>query len=85
MEVLFRPSIPNNLEYWQVFKDDDQIIRFMENKKEFTNSQVTFLADSMNLDVINLQNNTFPKGCVPLENLFDRHDVFKGKRSNKKK
>jgi hypothetical protein len=84
MEVLFRPSIPNNLEYWQVFKDDDQIIRFMENKKEFTNSQVTFLADSMNLEVINLQNNTFPKGCVPLENLFDRHDVFKGKRSNKK-
>jgi hypothetical protein len=24
-----------------------------------------------------------PKGCIPLENLFDRHDVFKGRRTNK--
>jgi ribonuclease HI len=83
MEVLFRPSVPDNLEHWQVFEDDDQIIRFMENSKEFTDSQVAFLADSMDLEVINLQNNTLPKGCIPLENLFDRHDVFKGKRTNK--
>jgi hypothetical protein len=83
MEVLFRPSVPDNLEYWQVFEDDDQIIKFMENNKEFTDSQITFLVDSMNLEVINLQTNTLPKGCVPLENLFDRHDVFKGKRPNK--
>jgi ribonuclease HI len=83
MEVLFRPSIPENLEHWQVFEDDDQIISFMESSKEFTDSQVSFLADSMDLEVINLQSNTLPKGCIPLENLFDRHDVFKGKRTNK--
>jgi hypothetical protein len=83
MDVLFRPSIPDNLEHWQVFEDDDQIIRFMENSKEFTDTQINFLADSMDLEIINLQNNTLPKGCVPLENLFDRHDVFKGKRTNK--
>ena len=83
MEVLFRPSIPDNLEHWKVFEDDDQIIRFMENSREFTDSQLNFLVDSMNLDVVNLQNNTFPKGCVPLEHLFDRHDFFKGKKPNK--
>jgi hypothetical protein len=83
MEVLFRPSIPDNLEHWQVFEDDDQIVRFMENSKEFTDSQINFLADSMNLEVINLQNNTLPNGCVPLESLFDRHDVFKGRKPNK--
>ena len=55
----------------------------MENSKEFTDTQINFLADSMDLEVINLQNNTLPKGCIPLENLFDRHDVFKGKRTNK--
>jgi hypothetical protein len=54
----------------------------MENIKEFTDSQVAFLVDFMNLEIINLQSNTLPKGCVPLENLFDRHDVFKGKRAN---
>jgi ribonuclease HI len=83
MEVLFRPSIPDNLEHWQVFEDDDQILRFMENNREFTDSQVNFLVDSMDLDVVNLQNNTFPKGCVPLEHLFDRHDVYKGKNPKK--
>jgi ribonuclease HI len=83
MEVLFRPSIPDNFEHWKIFEDDDQIIRFMENNKEFTDSQIDFLADSMNLEVINLQNNTLPKGCIPLENLFDRHDVFKRKKPSK--
>jgi hypothetical protein len=37
----------------------------------------------MDLEIINLQNNTLPKGCIPLEDLFDRHDVFKGRRTNK--
>jgi hypothetical protein len=83
MEVHFRPSIPDNLEHWKVFEDDEQIIRFMENNIEFTNSQINFLANSMNLEVINLQKNTLPKGCVPLESLFDIHDVFKGRRPNK--
>jgi hypothetical protein len=84
MEVLFRPSISDNLEHWQVFEDDDQIIRFMENNKEFAESQINFLADSINLEVINLQGNTLPKGCVPLESLFDKHDIFKGKWGNKR-
>jgi ribonuclease HI len=47
MEVLFRPSFPDNLEHWQVFEDDDQIIRFMENSKEFTDTQINLLAESM--------------------------------------
>jgi hypothetical protein len=83
MEVLFRPSIPYNLEHWKVFEDDNQILRFMENNKEFTNSQVNFLVDSMDLDVLKLKNNTLLKGCVPLDHLFDRHDVYKGKNPKK--
>jgi hypothetical protein len=83
MEFLFRPSIPNNLEHWQVFTYDDQIIRFMENSKYFIESQINFMADSMDLEVVNLQNNTLPKGCIPLENLFDRHDIFKKKKPSK--
>jgi len=39
----------------------------------------------MDLDVVNLQNNTFPKGCVSLEHLFDRHDVYKEKKNKKQK
>jgi mRNA-degrading endonuclease RelE of RelBE toxin-antitoxin system len=51
----------------------------MENSREFTDSQVNFPDDSMDLDVVNLQNNTLTKVCVPLEHLFDRHNVYKGK------
>ena len=29
MEVLFRPLIPDNLEHWQVFEEDSQILRFI--------------------------------------------------------
>jgi len=39
------------------------------------------MVDSMDLDVVNLQNNTLSKGCIPLEQLFDRHDVYKGKNT----
>jgi hypothetical protein len=32
----------------------------------------------MNLEVIDLPNNTLPRGCVPLEQMFDKHDMYKG-------
>jgi hypothetical protein len=79
MEVVFRPSVPDNLEHWQVFDDDAQILRFMQGSKEFSNSQINFLVDSMNLEVIDFPNNTLPKGCIPLEQMFDRHDIYRGK------
>ena len=31
-EINFRPSILDNLNHWQVFKDDKQIINFINNK-----------------------------------------------------
>jgi len=33
MEVLFRPSILDNVEDWKVFEDDNQILRFMEKRR----------------------------------------------------
>ena len=29
VEVLFRPSVPNNQDHWQVFDNDAQIVRFL--------------------------------------------------------
>jgi hypothetical protein len=79
MEVVFRPSVPDNLEHWQVFNDDAQILHFLQSSKEFSDSQVNFLVESMNLKVEDLPNDTLPKGVVPLERMFDRHDMYKGK------
>jgi hypothetical protein len=79
MKVIFRPSIHDNLEHWQVFNDDAQILRFLHSMKEFSGSQINFLAKSMNLRVEDLPNDSLPKGVVPLERMFDRHDMYKGK------
>jgi hypothetical protein len=74
MEVIFRQSLPNK---WQIFNDDAQILRVQHNMHEFSNSQINFLAESMNLRVEYLPNDTHPKGVVPLERMFDRHDMYK--------
>jgi hypothetical protein len=42
MEVIFRPSIPDNLEHWQVFNDDAQILHFLHSLKEFSENQVNW-------------------------------------------
>ena len=38
VEILNRPSIPDNSKYWQVFEDDMQIRRFLELSGEFVNT-----------------------------------------------
>ena len=35
IEVKYRPSIPNNVKYWQVFEDDSHINRFLILTDEF--------------------------------------------------
>ena len=41
-EINFKPSVPDNLNHWQVFKDDKQIINFINNIKYCSNFQVSF-------------------------------------------
>jgi hypothetical protein len=35
VEVKCRPTIPNNIRYWQVFGNDDQIEDFIQCKNDF--------------------------------------------------
>jgi hypothetical protein len=37
IEVIHRPSIPDNIKHWQVFKDDEEIQRFMKTIEDFSN------------------------------------------------
>ena len=32
VEVLFRPSVPDNQDHWQVFDNDAQIIAFLQHR-----------------------------------------------------
>ena len=40
VDIVNRPSIPNNSKYWTVFEDDMQIKRFLELSGEFVNTQI---------------------------------------------
>jgi mRNA-degrading endonuclease RelE of RelBE toxin-antitoxin system len=41
------------------------------------------LAERENIEIIDVANGTLPKGIVPLENHFNRDDMYKGKPSKK--
>ena len=40
IEVRHRPSIPDNIKHWQVFKDDEEVQRFMKTIEEFSNISI---------------------------------------------
>jgi hypothetical protein len=35
MELLYKPSVPNNISNWKVFEGDQQIIKFTTNQDNF--------------------------------------------------
>jgi hypothetical protein len=35
IQMRHRPSIPNNIQHWQVFEDDEQLRKFLESLDEF--------------------------------------------------
>jgi hypothetical protein len=35
MELLYKPSVPNNISNWKVFEGDEQIINFLTNQENF--------------------------------------------------
>ena len=39
-EVKDRPIIPDNLKYWHIFSQDEQIYHFLNNEEEFQNCKI---------------------------------------------
>jgi hypothetical protein len=40
IEMRNRPSIPNNVQHWQVFEDDEQIKKFLEMVDNFSETHI---------------------------------------------
>jgi hypothetical protein len=40
IEMRYRPSIPNNVQHWQVLEDDEQIKQFLEMVDEFSETHI---------------------------------------------
>ena len=83
-EINFRPSIPDNLDHWQVFNDDSHIIKFINNMQEFSDCQINYQDEkSIHVETENQPMNRVPKNVVEWENTFDRKDMYKKKKTIK--
>jgi hypothetical protein len=97
MELLYKPSVPNNISNWKVFEGDEQIIDFLTNQENFKQLAIddeVFQEKLAETDFheqkgeTNHSSNkprfhTILKGVANLENLFDLSERFKGSTNTK--
>jgi hypothetical protein len=82
IQVKYRPSLPDNVNFWKVFYDDEELVRFLEVIDEFSTLHIDHENEIVEKvknpklekevghhDVIQLPNNQIPRGLVPLENI----------------
>lgn len=81
MEVIFRPSVPDNSEHWRVFDDEKQVIRFLDNLDEFEIFRIDSKEEGSDdhEDIIS----PTPRNVISLEQRFDWHDATKLREENK--
>ena len=82
--VKHRPVVPNNLRYWQVFWDDNEINAFFQSEGKFKDTPIESdyeiddqEIEANQMDILQLKDNVIPRGLIPLEELFDQDDVAK--------
>src|SRR5271156_3663020 len=91
LEVKTRPVILDNIYNWQVFQDDQDILRFMQCLDQYENQSIdcSSLLESNNgkdyifgNEVVQLSSNQIPRGLVELEALFISKQNDSAKISN---
>jgi hypothetical protein len=89
IELLYKPSVPNNISNWKVFEGDEQIINFMTNQDNFKDLAIddevfqeksTETLPHTNQPTKKSKSHMIPKGIANLENLFDLKERFKGSK-----
>jgi ribonuclease HI len=88
IQVKYRPSLPENIKYWKVFEDDDELRRFLQVVDEFFDMHIDQKNQNVEEstkprlkrkmgqhDIVQLPNNYIPQGLESLEKLFDQNDV----------
>ncbi len=48
VEMLYRPSIPDNVHHWKIFKNDEKIKKFLKTVDEFASTQIN--TENQNLE-----------------------------------
>jgi ribonuclease HI len=84
VEVIFRPSVPNNVDDWQVFDDDKQMIKFLTYMHEFSDLDINIKEEGCNYAGNDDKMKTPPRRVVSLERDFGRQDGHKQKEELEK-
>ena len=70
IELIFRPSIPDNTTNWRVFNDDLDIVNFLTYEGSYSNQIID--ADHHDRQIQQSStDNAIPKSVVKLEDLYD--------------
>ena len=81
MDIVNRPSIPDNSKFWQIFEDDMQIRRFLELSGEFVNTHI----DTKNDNGESFQDDEEPKeekdGAKKLKGTLGGKDIIQLKNN----
>ena len=84
IELIFRPSIPDNVTNLRVFDDNEQFINFLTNDETFKDSVIDDEEHQENLQNGEMTKGNFmPKGVRTLEGMFDLHKKFRNTTSVK--
>ena len=72
LNINFRSSIPDNINHWQVFNDDKQVLRFIQNVQEFSDCEVSYQHDGKQYQK-NEENvkNHVPSSLIDFEKIFN--------------
>ena len=72
MEINFRPSTPDNIDHWKVFKDDEQLLRFIHNLQEFEGCKISYQQEGKEYqECEDNERNHILSSLISFENLFD--------------
>jgi hypothetical protein len=82
VEIMFRPSIPDNVMNWRVFNNDTQIINFLTSSNVFQDSVIDDEAHEQDLqnyrdEASKVKENCIPRNVLSLEKLFNLQTKFK--------
>lgn len=82
IELIFRPSILDNITNWRIFNDDPDIVSFLTSDGSYTNQIIDEDQHDRQLQQ-DSTNNVMPKSVVKLEDLYDLKDRFKRSTNSK--
>ena len=88
IELIYRPSIPENIMNWRVFEDDEQIINFLHSEDTFKglvidNEQRETILQASASEEMPKHSNGMPKNIVRMEKLFNLQDKFRRPNNTK--